>query len=220
QTCANGVITSCDATGTLTMSTCTTGCATDGRACSKMIPSNDLETYFDMTPAPPNLDLEDGSLEVDASMFYSNDGVTVTPVSSFDVPAPANGAPLRVFVVDHLTLGNIVIYSTTGNGGGGGAGGGIGRAVAFLATDDIDLLGTVSIRTGGLAQANCAGTAGAYVDDVGTKVYVAGAGGGGSVTAGADGGPIRASNGGITEVAGNGGTALNSNPTLEPLVGG
>jgi hypothetical protein len=209
QSCANGTQLTCDASGALSTTMCPLGCGADGTACAIYIPSNNLETYFDMTASPADLDLEAGTIELDGSTFTTSDGMMTTTLPSFDMVAPAGGAPLRVFVVKKLTLGNITITSTTAETAGSSA----SRAAAFLATDQVDVIGTVIVQTGALSRTGCTGNAGSG-DKASMPSYLSGGGGGGNATNGANGGAI------VGKAAGGMGGSPAGDDELVPLVGG
>jgi hypothetical protein len=203
ESCANNVDTRCDANGTLTMTTCSSGCATSGKGCSIPAPSNNLEIYFDMTATPIDLDLDDGTLNASAGTFTSSDGVTVTTVPVFQAPAPTGGVPINVVVAKSLTLGNITVVGA--------------QAVAFLAIEAVSVTGTVTVGTTAFAPTGCTGGGGG-ANALGNQPYVTGGGGGGNGTPGAPGGSVTGTAAGT--VSGGAGGASGGSQTLVPLVGG
>ena len=175
--CTNGVATICDDAGALSTQTCALGCSSaEPTRCTRVVPSNGLATYFDLAD-PDDLVLPLGTIDLDASTFDDGAGNVIT-LPSFDVAAPNQGAPIRVLVARHLSLGDVVITSATAESNFG-----VGRAVAFLATGDIDVTGRVLVRSGAVSIIGCDGAAGTTA-----TLYTAGSGGGAFGSVGAKGG--------------------------------
>lgn len=191
QTCANGSATRCDGNGVLSTETCSLGCsANDSTRCTRIVPSNGLGTYYDVA-SPVDVDLA-GTLELDSSTYYDASG-SATVLPSYTLAAPSDGTDVRVFVVKHLSLGDLTITSTTATQNGNG----VGPAVAFLATEDIVVTGRVEVDSGAVTNAGCSGSAGmtvgTYYGGGGGGTYAGAGYKGGDAPGGATGGPAGAS---------------------------
>ncbi len=213
-TCANNNAQTCDANGNISSDElCTLGCAGATR-CKTMVASNGLQMFFAMTTNPQDLSLAsdlanqqqflDVGDSANPAVIHGAGGNTTLP--SFFVPAVAGGSPIRVIVVKHLTLGDLLITQA-----------GTPQseiAIAFLATDDVQITGKVVVTNGELFNvAGCSGGSGQETGDT-THIYQSGNGGGGNATDGAPGGNVP-----TEAVHGVGGTSIGSD-TLEPLHGG
>lgn len=206
--CSNGVVATCDASGVQTSTTqCPLGCFEDQPRCRDIDPSNNLGGYLSSVANPPDVDLSaGGTIYVDTGeVLDSNSNPVVVP--NF-VAVQGASPPIRVFVVNHLRLGHVVINTKTSlpppqtN-----------PAVALLASNDITVGGNLEIRggVGSLWSSDCSGGPGTF--DISSPPYSqAASGGGGFATIGARGG-----NGGFVGGAGGG---TSGNDTLVPLRGG
>jgi hypothetical protein len=208
--CANGVVTSCDGSGTQTsMQTCPLGCFADQPRCRDIDPSNRLGTYLDMVQNPADLDMGSGSWFVDASRgTVSGPGPTIT-VPNFLAPSATGGPAIRVFVVNNLNIGNVDVFADSG----------MNYAAAFLAAGTITISGTLNVdgSLGSTSDPSCVGGQGfaTAAQENGACIMVPGGGGGGA-TGGASTGTMADSSGSLKEP---GGAAFGTDP-LEPLIGG
>ncbi len=200
--CVGTTLSTCGPDGTVASTVeCQFACSADGERCTSMVPSNGLLPYLDAVVLPPDVDLENGSFNVDTGSFFpaSGNGV-VYPI--VDGPAPAGGVPVRVLVVHDLTLNNVSI-SIDGLRPAG--------ALAVMATGNVNINGR-NVVSGSITAAGCdAGSGGTSTD---AKHHAGGGGGGGFATSGGAGGSV-------TSLA-SGGSAGNSGGTAEliPLRGG
>lgn len=206
--CTNGKVATCDASGTVTSAkNCPLGCFESEPRCREISPSNDLASYMDMVPSPPSATLEMGSFNMDTGEVTDNG----TPVSipSFTVSAPAGGVPLRVFVVDELTITQAVTTGSTSPG----------RALVILARGPITIVGRLGSFTGnGYGLTACNAGAGTW-DQV--CMYASSASGGGAfATNGGKGGDVVDSAQQIIYLNGGVGGIANGNASLVPLRGG
>ena len=190
---------------------CAFGCGSDGGAhCTKLVPSNGLQMYFDMVPNPVDLSFANGELAIgsDSAKFTVNGGSAATSVTVFHVAAPTGGAPLDVIVGRKITLDKIRIVDADLS-----INEGVGPAIAFLATDDLEVSGSVLLQTGGVNIPGCKGGL-EVTTTIGTSNRWGGGGGGGNATDGASGGAVVSSVPGATA-----GHAV-GNDELVPLKGG
>lgn len=206
--CTNGMVASCDDTGAVTEShACPLGCFEDEPRCRDIDPSNGLGIYFDMVAEPPDLDLSaGGTIDTSTGVITRGDGTTLE-VPSFAVPAPADGAPIRVFVANAVTLGDVQVTSTDDFGG---------PALAILASGDLVVQGTVTVATGDMTTpADCVGDKATEFQGATSKIYrSSGSGGGANVVGGGRGGDV-----GAEEVGGAAGMPAGT-AALVPLRGG
>jgi hypothetical protein len=162
-----------------------------------------------MTPTPPDLDLSGTwTINVDDGTIQ-NPQLQQVSAPNFDVPQLSGGPSLRVFVVGDLKLGDVIVYSHSGGDLG----------VAFLASGDVTLSGTVTVNsgTGSIHSASCQGKNGASSHaQANDACYLLAAGGGGGATAGSSGGLI-VDGGGGTPILGG---AASGSDDLQPLAGG
>ena len=166
-----------------------------------MVPSNNLLPYLDAVAVPPDVDLENGSFNVDTGAFFpaSGNGVVYPIVNG---PAPSGGVPVRVLVVHDLTFNNVNITIDGLRPAG---------ALEILATGNVNINGR-NVVFGPFSAAGCDAGSGATSTDA--KHHTGGGGGGGFATSGGAGGSV-------TSLAG-GGTAGSAGGTAElvPLRGG
>jgi hypothetical protein len=203
-TCANGITETCDAAGNISgHEACVLGCSSDATRCATLDPSNNLGMFYDMTADPQDLTLS-GSLDLKDGKLTS--GGTTTTLTSFSVAAPTGGAPIRVFVGKHVTIGDLSVIDSSGIRG-------LGRAIAVLATGDLDVTGRVSVTTGAVDVAGCTGSDGTSAGDI-MLGATSGAGGGGHASAGAAGGAVPGM------VSGAPGGTISGSAQLVPLRGG
>jgi hypothetical protein len=220
--CTNGTLAMCDAAGTVvSKKVCPLGCFESEPRCRDIAPSNALGTYLDVITNPPDLDLSGGGSIVTGTgqIFDSASNPIVVP--NFLIPAPANGAAIRVFVAKKVRLGNVTISSGVAESSAGG-----GPALAIVADAEISIDGLLTgwsslsyqdgmYAPGALALAGCVGGPGSYVFKATySQELWAASGGGGHATPGGYGGGIEFMS------AGGSAGAASGNPTLEPLRGG
>jgi hypothetical protein len=162
--------------------------------------------YLDAAMSPPDLDLDNVSIDTATGSVTGLSGPIQVPSSL--VAAPNGGVPIRVFVAGSVRLGTVTVgisspFMTTG------------PAIAILATHDITIDGPVSVRgtAGGYGDAACSGQKG-FETDVNTEGVTGASGGGGFATAGATGGSVP------SWASGGGGGGLSGNDPLVPLRGG
>jgi hypothetical protein len=199
--CTNGKVATCDGAGSVTSTTdCPLGCFESEPRCRQIQPSNGLASFADMVANPPDLDLNDATLDTSTGLLADN-GVDV-PVPNFLAPATQNGPAIRVLVVDKLNIQRLAV-----DGGG--------QALAIVATGDVSVTGLVQIAPGsGRFEApGCSGGNGVYAYDC--VDVVSGAGGGANATNGGKGGDVTAPG----RVGGAGGIAAGT-AQLTPLRGG
>jgi hypothetical protein len=169
---------------------------------TQVVASNGLSDVLALLPPPDDVTLGDGFLDPLTSSFIpANGGGSAQPLVSVELPAAIGGAPIRVFVGRRIALtGNLVTpFFVDG-----------GQAIAFAATDELDVAGTLESVTGSVDIAGCTGG-----DSTSTA---AGGGGGGFATSGGAGGAV-SFHGTVTSPAAPGGTA-DPDATLVPLRGG
>ena len=203
--CANGAVATCDANGNQTAVTqCPLGCFEDQPRCREIDPSNNLGSYLGAVANPPDVDLSVGSYIVysDSGKFFDGSGNLIT-MPSF-VAVQTGGPPIRVFVANKLTLGNVTVNIEVQTALPPFP------AIAFLAKDDLSLVGHLSIRNGvgSLNLAECVGGDGTYIEGG----PFSGGGGGGFATVGA--------HGGMDSFVGGAGGGISGNDILVPLRGG
>jgi hypothetical protein len=208
--CTNGTVARCNASGAvISKQECPLGCFENEPRCRDIAPSNDLARFLDMVPNPPDLDLSAGAtIETSSGVITTSAGSMTVP--SFLVPAPPNGAAIRVIVAGRVRLGNVLV-----------APGGFvdGPALAILASGDITiearLTATDSDRPtpGGVAFAACRGLPGQNGVNGGQR-FIGGDGGGGHATPGGRAGGVD------LQVMGGAGGAASGTEALVPLRGG
>ncbi|HEU0037289.1 MAG TPA: hypothetical protein VFQ53_42050 [Kofleriaceae bacterium] len=212
--CTNGTVATCDAAGVVTSKQdCPLGCFESEPRCREIDPSNGLGQYLDPSQPASDLDLSAGGTIDTATGQVRDANNTLIPVTTLLLPAPQNGAAVRVFIVGTARLGNINVFSSSTPG----------PALALLAHGEITVEGTFSLWTpdaenaqplpGGVAFASCrGGRAGVNSQDQAT--IRTGSGGGGHATAGGHGGSVD------PLLLGGAGGAASGSPSLEPLRGG
>ena len=211
-TADGSAVQTCDGSGKVASTdACSTGCGSDGGAhCAKLVPSNGLQAYFDMVPSPIDLSFVNGQLAIgsDSASFASPIGAPSFPVTVFHVPAPTGGAPIAVIVGRKITLGHISVVNADLQ-----INEGVGPAVAFLATEELEVSGSVLLQTGGVNLSGCKGGFPVFTA-VGTSNRHGGGGGGGNATDGASGGSV------VSSAAGGTAGHAVGNDELVPLKGG
>jgi hypothetical protein len=212
--CTNGTLATCNENGAVISSdVCPLGCFEDQPRCRDVDPSNDLGRFLDMVPDAPDLDLSGGAtIETSTGTVTTASGSMTVP--SFRVPAPADGAAIRVIVAGRVRLGAVTIvpaqtFTTDA------------PALAILASDEITVEGRVTATdsdwptAGGVALAGCTGSHVAPVELSGpTQQLKGGDGGGGHATAGARGGGVD------PQAPGGAGGSASGTAELVPLRGG
>lgn len=200
--CTNGKVATCDATGTVTFSTeCALGCFESEPRCRDIVPSNSLATYADMVASPPDLIVEDAEFNSETGKLIPTVGPESSP-PSFMVPAPPNGLPIRVVVVDEVKVQRLTLRGEP--------------AVAIVARGDVLIEGSIEVNAGyGTEQVGCDGGYGTYSYTGSCQNSASGGGGGANATNGARGGDVPS----LGLVGGAGGITSGS-PSLVPLRGG
>lgn len=206
--CTNGKVASCDSAGAVTSSeVCALGCFEDQPRCRQLAPSNNLGTYLDMVPTPPDLELASAVFTTDdGNVMVSGQSVAVP---NFLVPTAGNGAQIRVFVVNSLKLTSATVAVR------GDPRDPPGPAFAIVARGNLTILGEILVdHRVGVPVQGCrpAGTGTTFSASNG-QVIATGGGGGGNATDGASGGAVAGNAGGVADTSS--GTAL-----LVPLRGG
>ena len=206
--CTNGAVAVCDASGAVTSTeSCPLGCFASEPRCREVAPSNDVATYLDMVPVAPPLDLAAGATINATTGAIVKTGGGAVEVPTFMVAAPPGGSPLRVFVADEVTLGDIQVISGETYGG---------PSVIVLARGEIHVAGALSVSSGDLVTIGCAGGTGTRRTNSPFD-RASGSGGGAHATDGGRGGAITSTdpdlNGGL------GGVALGTDELI-PLRGG
>jgi hypothetical protein len=205
--CVNGVASTCDASGNVTsQEMCPLGCFQDQPRCRDISPSNGLSLYLDMVATPPDLDLDNAQIDTQAGTITTASGAVDAP--TFLVSPPVGGSSIRVFVANHVHIGNVV----AGQYGGPQSN---GPALAILASGDIVVDGRFALygSAGGYLDPACVGAKG-NEEDINTEGVTAPSGGGGNATPGGAGGSVQ-----TYEVGGNGGGVAGTDE-LVPLRGG
>lgn len=211
--CANGAVQTCDASGNVVQSeACPLGCFEAEARCRDIDPSNGLATYLDLVGTPPDVELVDVGINVTNGTIAGANGQVAVP--SFLMAAPQNGVAIRVFVVGRALLKNVTVQGPTTLTAFGAH-----PAIAFVASGDVTIEGSIRITeydqpaAGSFSSPTCAGEAGLR-SSIGGGTQITGSGGGGHATAGADGGGIS----GVTGARAKG--VASGSPTLVPLRGG
>ncbi len=206
--CTNGAVSVCDASGAVTSTeSCPLGCFASEPRCREIAPSNDIATYLDMVPAPPDLDLSaGGTIDATAGVITTTGGIAVD-IPTFLIPAPAGGSPLRIFVADDVIIGDVEGTSTETHGG---------PALAILSRGEIAVVGTLAVRTGDLMTNGCRGGSGTR-RTISPFDRASGSGGGAHATDGARGGAITSTD---PDLAGGSRGVASGTDTLVPLRGG
>lgn len=212
--CANGMVQTCDASGAVIASeSCPLGCFEDQPRCRELVPSNGLAMYLDAATMAPDLDLSAGGRIDTATGLVLDSQSTQLAVTTVLLPAPTDGAPIRVLVAGSVRLGDVQIESTVYPG----------PALAILAREEISVEGDLLLWgndyqnaypfPGGVSIPGCDGEPGGDRTTSDAQLW-SGGGGSGHATAGGRGGEI--------EFMLSGGTAgaPGGSPTLEPLRGG
>lgn len=212
--CTNGEVQTCDANGAVTSSeSCPLGCFASQPRCRDIDPSNGLAQYADMVMLPPDITLTNATIDTGSGGIV--DGGTTVNIPSFDVPAPNGGVPIRVYVVNTLTIVNATVHDTVTNQTTA-----TGYALAFVAKGKVAISGQIKIApgTGGIAASGCDGGYGRYTDR-GNEATAAGGGGGANASVGGKGGNCLINGGGVLEPGGASGMPAGTS-TLTPLRGG
>lgn len=173
----------CDASGAVVATeSCPLGCFEDEPRCREVDPSNGLGVYLDMVLSPPDLDLSAGGTIDTSTGTITTNGDVALDIPSFEVPAPAGGAPIRVFVANRVVLGDVTVTSGTDYEG---------PALAIVARDEISVDGRVTVTGGDLRTASCSGGKGTFVPTgLRPERHTSGSGGGAHATDGAAGGAV------------------------------
>ena len=220
--CTNGQVATCDASGAVVQrESCPLGCFENEPRCRDIAPSNGLGAYLDMVPNPPDLDLSGGgSIATGPGEIRDTQGNLIT-IPSFLMPAPTNGAAIRVFVAGRVRLGDVTISSAVTESSTGG-----GPALAIVADAEISVEGRFTAWSpdsyqdgmygpGAIALPGCVGGPGNYELKANySQELWAASGGGGHATGGGYGGGVEFNS------AGGAGGSPSGSPTLEPLRGG
>ena len=188
----------CGPSGTVVeLEACALGCTADGARCRDVNPSNGLGEYLDQAAEEEALVLTDGAtITTGNGQVVDGDGVP-RAVASVLLDAPADGVPVRVFMMRRLSLGDTTITGIP--------------AVAFVVHEDAEITGHVRIEAGRFTgESSCHGD--------GSASCLGGLGGGGFGTIGGGGGSGRSGDGSL--ISGSSGGTQSGNAVLEPLRGG
>lgn len=207
STCSADVTLACDEGGVAHRRSCALGCNDTAERCVDVDPSNGLAGYLDQSVGGPDLVLTAGAtIDTDTGIIENGDG-SVVEVPSFQVAAPENGVPIRVFAVKSLVISDVSIDGA--------------RALAFVSDGDVAVGGTVRVLAGPMVASLGRGRNGLcdVEEDCGESCDAAcgGPGGGGHGTAGGAGG--NATSGPFAILGSVGGSAQGSS-ALVPLRGG
>jgi hypothetical protein len=204
QTCENSRVVVCEPNGRILIDeTCAAGCFAGEDRCAEVGSSNSLDSYLDQAGSGPDVVLTgDATINTDSGVVMNGDSTTVL-VPSYEVAAPSEGVPLRVFVVKSLAAEGIAVAGS--------------QAVAIVSHDDIEISGIMTLghRAGTIrdSSASCYGGFGRSANSQGNEQYSGGGGAGYRVSA-APGGDV------TYAIAGGDGGAAYPNPDLVPLRGG
>ena len=150
---------------------CPLGC--DGRheSCMDVKPSNGVAVYLDMTDDAPVVSLTSGAvIDTDDGMIEDGDGATID-VPDFELPAPVDGVPLRVFAVKSISMSDTLIRGVP--------------AAVIVSDGDIAIHGHVRVQAGEVMEGPCIGQVPTCMGFV-----CGGVGGGGFGTRGGAGGGL------------------------------
>lgn len=214
--CTNGVTQTCDANGHITASeSCVLGCFETEPRCRDLDPSNNLAQYLDQVSAPPDLTLTNGTIYTTTGRIFQ--GPSQIDVPTFLIPAGSNGVAIRVFVVNKATFNNVVVSND---------GSGASTALAIVANDEVDVMGTLDARSAGMlfGPGACVGGLGYVVDDLGIRPGSVQSlnkesGGGGNATVGGKGGAVLSLGQAGDSPSASGGAIIGTK-ALVPLQGG
>jgi hypothetical protein len=107
--CTNGRASTCDAAGNVISSeVCIYGCFEDQPRCREIAPSNGLAHYLDLVPNPPDLYLENASIDTGTGTITTAAGNVMAP--QFSAPN-GDGPTIRVFIARSVRLKNVSLYS-------------------------------------------------------------------------------------------------------------
>jgi len=214
--CTNGTLATCDAAGKVVSSEkCALGCFEDQPRCRDIDPSNGLSQFLDHVVDPPDLDLPTGDINTSTGVVRNGNGDPIA-IPNFLVPAPAAGAAIRVFIVNHANIGAVQVITTTTQA----------PAVAIVAHSTIQVAGRLTVFSfaGEVAFAACMpsdgffGTASTSTGQ--QQQIISGDGGGGNATAGGDGGAVNGCGDCPASEPGGKGAPISGTASLEPLRGG
>lgn len=207
--CSGVTLVECGADGLVAaQTTCAAGCSEAGQRCFDIVSSNGLDSYLDASASGPSITLTDGAtINTDTGAVVNGDSATVL-IPSYTVAAPANGVPIRVFVVSSLLTADVRVLGVP--------------ALAIVSDGEIIIDGLFDVSGGpGVsgpgsvrdAEDPCWGMVGATGTVQGKSQY-GGQGGAGHATVGGVGGYVN------NAAAGGSGGAAFANADLVPLRGG
>jgi hypothetical protein len=199
--CTNGTVATCDASGAvISKRSCPIGCFENQPRCRDIAPSNGLGSFLDMVTSPQDLDLSAGGVINTSTGEVLDATKSPVAVASFFVPAPPNGAAIRVLVARRVRLGNVVVQADTINVSSAGG----GPALAIVADGEISVEGVLTAwdatanlyenglySAGGVSFPGCTGGPGEYIQRSEPQYLWAASGGGGHATAGGTGGGVQ-----------------------------
>ncbi|MEP6865223.1 MAG: hypothetical protein ABJE66_31685, partial [Deltaproteobacteria bacterium] len=171
--CSNGAVGTCDANGNQTSVTqCPLGCFEDQPRCRDIDPSNHLSTYLDMTTSVQDVVLDHVTINTDDGTIRDSHSALISGPPTYVVPQPAGGSPIRLYVANKLTLGDITVSGT--------------NSIAFLASGDVDVTGPVHLNVAGAVHTGaCLGHGGSITyTQANASCYELAPGGGGGATTG------------------------------------
>ena len=161
-------------------------------------PSNGVADYLDMTDDAPVVNLTSGAIiDTDDGTIEDGDGATID-VPDFELPAPVDGVPLRVFAVKSISMSDTLIRGVP--------------AAVIVSDGDIAIHGHVRVQAGEVTEGPCVGQMPTCMGFV-----CGGVGGGGFGTRGGAGGGALA--GPCAGEGGQGGSS-SGNAAMVPLRGG
>lgn len=184
--CANGTLTMCDDTGTVSnVETCALGCEDQFDACKQFVPANDIQQFVDMVANPVDLTFDQGRFFTEDNLFSPDTGADI-PLNGILVPAPPGGTALLVVVGKHITLGTASVHRKVTEPSGTEA---LGPALVFYATEGIEVTGRLQVLTG-VGDITCNGQPGEQKTVTSGK-WISGGGGGGHAMTGGAGGDVQ-----------------------------
>ncbi|MEZ4398886.1 MAG: hypothetical protein R3B06_02645 [Kofleriaceae bacterium] len=197
--CAGDVLTTCDADGQATVTTCAFGCAATNDRCYDLDPSNGLAAALDAARDAQPLALS-GQAVIDTSTetVVDGNGLAVTVAARI-----ISGGPVEIFAISVKSLD---VFDVRVQGS---------RALAILSDGDVTIGGTLSVSAehaypgpGSISSGPCVGGSGAAMGSA-----YSGGGGGGFGSVGGRGGWAGAAPAGARGV-------IAGDATLVPLRGG
>jgi hypothetical protein len=207
--CASGMLTVCSAGGTVTRTdSCALGCATSGDRCKEIDPANGVAAEMDGATTAPDVVFNAASVTTinadTGDITYNGMPFSIPSVSK---PQAGGNPSIRVFQVQSLKIQSAVKFI--------GA-----NAVVIVSRGDVEIASTIEIAgrfnvPGPGARVTADGCIGGDANSNGNEHP--GAGGGGFLSAGANGGSAQDL---APPTGGSAGGAISGTVSLEPLRGG